>query len=316
MAPVLPLLRRNYESNLSPAALRGACVCVFLHTPQQTHHLFVWFASNFLVSLSGPQSQFPPHPPPKKTAASGDGARGEAAGRITVAELDWANPEHYCGSAGGVRGPYDFVLAADCVYHERIVRHLYRCVLALTNERSTVIVANERRSESVQAAFVDLFSASFTFKKVPAAKQAEGYRHPAIELWVLKRRKGASAANLDALEAAEAAAAAAGGGEESAAAAAVAAAVAAQVGDTAAVAETAAAAETAASTAGASLEADSSNSSGNGVQAPDAVAATSAALASHMVGALGVSRAPTFEERRAGAEAAKMLAGVAVPPLK
>lgn len=55
---------------------------------------------------------------------------------------------------------------ADCIYHEHIVRHLYRALLALSNERTIILVANERRSESVQAAFVDLFSGSFTFKKV------------------------------------------------------------------------------------------------------------------------------------------------------
>lgn len=42
-------------------------------------------------------------------------------------------------------------------------------------------------------------------KKVPAAKQDPDYQHPAIELWLLKRKKGASLANLLQLEAREAA---------------------------------------------------------------------------------------------------------------
>jgi hypothetical protein len=67
---------------------------------------------------------------------------------------------------GVVRGPYDYILAADCVYHEHLLRHLYHAVMALSNERTVILIANERRSESVQRAFLDLFSPSFTFKRV------------------------------------------------------------------------------------------------------------------------------------------------------
>lgn len=68
-----------------------------------------------------------------------------------------------------------------------------------------VIIANERRSESVQNAFLSLFSDSFTFKKVPQAKQDPDYSHPAIELYMLKKKKGASDVSLRELEAKEAA---------------------------------------------------------------------------------------------------------------
>jgi hypothetical protein len=57
----------------------------------------------------------------------------------------------------------------------------------------------------VQSAFLDLFGASFTLKKVPASKQDPEFSHPAIELWLLKRKKGAGLANLLQLEAKEAA---------------------------------------------------------------------------------------------------------------
>lgn len=177
---------------------------------------------------------------------------------------------------------FDYVLAADCIYHEHLVRHLYRVLLHITNERTTsewgsgwehvcapcqlhvdsldgsrcvrwllhpapprlffytactrpglpvsmlthssslfphtcahsstlntqtqlktVIIANERRSESVQSAFTELFSHSFTFKKVPLSKQDPDFSHPVIELWVLKKKKGASDENLREMEAAE-----------------------------------------------------------------------------------------------------------------
>jgi hypothetical protein len=67
-------------------------------------------------------------------AASGnDGRLGGNVGTITVAELDWADPRHLAG----VKGPFDYVLAADCIYHENLVRDLYRVILELTTERST-----------------------------------------------------------------------------------------------------------------------------------------------------------------------------------
>jgi hypothetical protein len=79
-----------------------------------------------------------------------------------------------------------------------------------------VIIANERRSESVQSAFTGLFSQGFTFKKVPLAKQDPNFCHPAIELYILKKKKGASDASLAALDAEEAAAAAATAAEAAA----------------------------------------------------------------------------------------------------
>ena len=54
-------------------------------------------------------------------------------GSVAVAELDWAVPEH----ARAAGGPFDVVLAADCVYHEEIVEDLLRTVLAITDHRST-----------------------------------------------------------------------------------------------------------------------------------------------------------------------------------
>jgi anion-transporting ArsA/GET3 family ATPase len=68
---------------------------------------------------------------------------------------------------------------------------------------AAVIIANERRSESVQSAFVDLFSHSFTFKKVPLSKQDPDFSHQVIELWILKRKKGANDDYLREMEAAE-----------------------------------------------------------------------------------------------------------------
>lgn len=53
-------------------------------------------------------------------------------GRVTVQELDWSVPDHY----SAVIPPFDYVLAADCVYHEHIIEDLLRTVLAVTHSKS------------------------------------------------------------------------------------------------------------------------------------------------------------------------------------
>lgn len=52
-----------------------------------------------------------------------------------------------------------------------------------------VIIANELRSESVQAQFMKLFEESFTVKKVPHSKLDAEYRHSSIILYIMKQKK-------------------------------------------------------------------------------------------------------------------------------
>ena len=54
-------------------------------------------------------------------------------GKVEVRELDWVVPQQ----AEDAGGPFDFVVAADCIYHEQIVEHFLRTVLAITDHRST-----------------------------------------------------------------------------------------------------------------------------------------------------------------------------------
>ncbi|KAL0051972.1 hypothetical protein WJX82_005622 [Trebouxia sp. C0006] len=114
---VISLLQRNYENNLSPAALRGQ-------------------------------------------------EMSNSAGHVAVQELDWSNLEHYAP----VNPPFDYVLAADCVYHEQIVENFLRTVLAMTHSKSTVVVVNELRSEAVHSRFTSLFEQYFTIKRTPRSK--------------------------------------------------------------------------------------------------------------------------------------------------
>ena len=54
-------------------------------------------------------------------------------GSVEVAELDWSVPQH----AVAAGGPFDVVLASDCVYHEETVKDFLRTVLAIVDHRST-----------------------------------------------------------------------------------------------------------------------------------------------------------------------------------
>ena len=54
-------------------------------------------------------------------------------GIVNVVELDWSVPQH----AVAAGGPFDVVLAADCVYHEEIVNDFLGTVLAIVDHRST-----------------------------------------------------------------------------------------------------------------------------------------------------------------------------------
>ena len=83
---------------------------------------------------------------------------------------------------------YDFVLAADCVYKEDILPLLCEVILAVSNRRTVVVVANELRSHSVAAAFEATFSPHFSMKRVPRAKMDAEYSVDAISIVVMKRK--------------------------------------------------------------------------------------------------------------------------------
>ena len=128
-----------------------------------------------------------------------------------VQELDWVQTQHYAT----VQAPFDFVLAADCVYHEDIIPHFLLTVIAMTHSKSTgkvlvllypghqtfpisfnnnslctaVVVVNELRSESVHNCFMATFEQYFTIKRTPRNKMDAVHQHSAIDILTLKRRK-------------------------------------------------------------------------------------------------------------------------------
>ncbi|KAG2442095.1 hypothetical protein HYH02_009584 [Chlamydomonas schloesseri] len=139
---VLPLLRINYETNLSPAAVRLA----------RGHQHGTW---------------------------------ADGAGTVEVQELDWTKPEQ----VAPLHPPFDYVLAADCIYHEGLTEDFHRTVMQVTNEKSTVVVCNELRSHSVQGRFMSLFTATHSIKSVPHAKMDDKYQHQNIFIYIMKKKK-------------------------------------------------------------------------------------------------------------------------------
>ncbi|EFN56375.1 hypothetical protein CHLNCDRAFT_144895 [Chlorella variabilis] len=106
-------------------------------------------------------------------------------GAARVASLDWSDPACYAA----FHPPYDFILAADCVYSELAVPHLLAAVLHMGGPRTQTIVANEFRSQTVHDLFMQRFGRHFTIRKVAPNKMDANYQHPLIHIYLLKRRK-------------------------------------------------------------------------------------------------------------------------------
>ena len=73
-------------------------------------------------------------------------------------------------AAHGQRRPRA-ILAADCVYQEELLPPLMRTIEALSDSRTTVLVASERRNEIVHRMFEELAAGAFRVKKLPTGKQ-------------------------------------------------------------------------------------------------------------------------------------------------
>lgn len=152
--PVLALLRRNVETNITPTALR-------LRTRSSV-------GGDFESSINA-SWQF----------------SADTVGTVTVAELDWGQEDHYAA----VNPPFDFVLAADCVYSEAAVPYFLRVVLAMAGSKGIVIICNEFRSQTVHDLFMKEFGEHFAIKKVSSSRMDAEYQHPLIHIYTMKRKK-------------------------------------------------------------------------------------------------------------------------------
>lgn len=121
-------------------------------------------------------------------------------GKVQVVELDWTAED----KLRHVRSPFDFVIAADCIYHENHMEDLLDTILKLTDDKSTgtyttqptllishrlVLVVNELRSTSIDAEFHRTFGSVFNMKKLPSSSMDPLFRHPDIHIFVLKKKR-------------------------------------------------------------------------------------------------------------------------------
>jgi predicted nicotinamide N-methyase len=119
-------------------------------------------------------------------------------GHIEVKALDWSQPEQREAFADT---KWDYILAADCIYHEHIIEGLLQTCLRLCTPKTTVLIVNELRSDSVQSVFMQIFGEHYSIKRIAASKLHPLYQHPAIQVFQLKLRRQGSAKGGDAAEA-------------------------------------------------------------------------------------------------------------------
>jgi len=108
-----------------------------------------------------------------------------------VVELDWCSAPQR-----SAHGTFDFIVAADCVYHPSLAEALYNTLVEVTHKKSTVLIANEVRSPEVIKHFMGLVSQSFSTSAVPSSQLHPGFTDSAIQLSLLRRKSGKSKERL------------------------------------------------------------------------------------------------------------------------
>lgn len=116
---------------------------------------------------------------------AGAGGAAADAGAVTVAELDWTCPAHFAP----LHPPFDYVIAADCVYSETAVPHFLAAVDALAGPRTAIAVCNEFRSQTVHDEFMARAAERFVVRRVPVSRLDPAFQHPLIHIYLLKKRK-------------------------------------------------------------------------------------------------------------------------------
>ncbi|KAH9326107.1 hypothetical protein KI387_006285, partial [Taxus chinensis] len=78
-------------------------------------------------------------------------------GSIQVAELDWGNQQHIAA----VDPPFDYIIATDVVYAERLLEPLLQTILSLAGPRTTILLGYELRSTLVHEKMNELWKTKF-----------------------------------------------------------------------------------------------------------------------------------------------------------
>lgn len=118
--------------------------------------------------------------------------------KLRVEPLDWVR---FCSSLDGdeanknycdwVQAPYNYILAADCIYCIELVPTLLRCCQHLASHTTTILVALEHRDDIVVNNFVSTAKAmGFDTRAVPKRMlNSKVVGHEDIEIWKLKKKR-------------------------------------------------------------------------------------------------------------------------------
>ncbi|CAN0130900.1 unnamed protein product, partial [Ectocarpus sp. 13 AM-2016] len=164
---VVPLLQRNVTMNLGGQAVEAAAAGTTTESDE----------------TRGRRG--------KSVAAAA--AAAPARPKAKVLEYDWGKP------LDGLSPPYDYIVACDCVYVERLVESLVWSMARCSGRGTTVLVASEKREEVTYAKFRARLSEDFAVRQAPRRHMDKAYDHENSEVLVCKLRRtnssGSSSAN-------------------------------------------------------------------------------------------------------------------------
>eukprot|EP00752_Nemacystus_decipiens_P016329 g14604.t1 len=103
--------------------------------------------------------------------------------KAKVLEYDWGKP------LDGLSPPYDYVIACDCVYVERLVESLVWSMTQCSGRSTTVLVASEKREEITYAKFRERLSEDFAVRQAPRRHMDKAYDHENSEVLLCKLRR-------------------------------------------------------------------------------------------------------------------------------
>eukprot|EP00903_Cladosiphon_okamuranus_P005605 g5577.t1 len=121
-----------------------------------------------------------------KCDAGGKGDKASAPAprpKTQVLEYEWGKP------LDGLSPPYDYVIACDCVYVERLVGSLVWSMRQCSGKSTTVLVASEKREEITYAKFRERLSEDFTVRQAPRRHMDKAYDHENSEVLLCKLRR-------------------------------------------------------------------------------------------------------------------------------
>lgn len=116
---------------------------------------------------------------------------------MQVVEYCWGTP------LDRLKPPYDYVVACDCVYVERLVEALVSSMVNVSGSKTTVLVASEKREEITYAKFRERLGHDFAVRQAPRRHMDKNYDHENSEVLLCKLRRGGNSSSGNGKEGAD-----------------------------------------------------------------------------------------------------------------